>query len=710
MAMRLSGLMSGMDTESIIEQLVEARKTKVTTAKKAQLKLNYKQDAWKSLNTKLKNLQSKYLSTMRFSDAYSKKTTKVSNDSRVSVLTGENAVLGVQSLEVNQLAKTGYLTGGKVATQSGEDVTALTKLSELKGGFSGDGTINIKSGDKSVDIRLTADSTISDVLTQARQAGLNASFDAKQQRIFISAKESGADNDFSITAVDADGAAALSAMKLQVNLNQDAATLQEYQKYAGYFDGGDRNTTLANMQSMIDADVASKVSAYLEQYKTLTASRDAAQKKIDEINEKYKGSTLESADTYASQIESKNEEITKLQEQLDAKDSSLSDDDRQEKEKQLAQLKSEVEDLTTKKTDAETLASRTADVQKADGQIAEVEKYVTVQSNVADGNTTYTAEATQTLKGEVEDRYYEKAKYASEVIGAYDPDDMTSTGATKVSGQDAVITLNGATFENSTNVFEINGLTFTALSETQPGETVTVTTEQDTDGIYDMVKNFLKEYNSIINEMDKLYNAESAKGYEPLTSEEKEAMSESEIKEWEDKIKESILRRDENVNSVSSALKSVMSSGFEIDGKTYHLFDFGIETLGYFSSSDNEKNAYHIAGDPDDDATSGNADKLKSMIASDPDTVVSFFTKLSQTLYNKMSDLSKSVDGYRSFGSFYDDKKMKSEYDDYTSKIADLEQKLNDYEDSWYAKFSRMESAMAKMQQNANAVTSLLGG
>ena len=58
----------------------------------------------------------------------------------------------------------------------------------------------------------------------------------------------------------------------------------------------------------------------------------------------------------------------------------------------------------------------------------------------------------------------------------------------------------------------------------------------------------------------------------------------------------------------------------------------------------------------------------------------------------------------------FDDKKMKSDYDDYTSKIKDLEQKLNDYEDKWYKKFAAMETAMAKMQQNSSSVTALLGG
>lgn len=52
--MRLSGLISGMDTESIIQQLVSAKQTKVDDAKKAQTKQEWKQTAWKELNTKIK--------------------------------------------------------------------------------------------------------------------------------------------------------------------------------------------------------------------------------------------------------------------------------------------------------------------------------------------------------------------------------------------------------------------------------------------------------------------------------------------------------------------------------------------------------------------------------------------------------------------------------------------------------------------------------
>ncbi len=500
---RLTGLMSGMDTESLIEQLMEGRRKKVDTVKKTQKTVNYKQEAWKSLNTKLKNLQSKYLSNMRFTSAYAKKTTKVSNSSAVSVITGEGATNGVQSLEINKLAKTAYLTGGELGDGK-QGYTALTTLGDLGVDFSEEGTknISIATGTGTVSIGLTAESTISDVLNKLKEAGLNASFDEKNQRFFISAKSSGAENDFTLSGDEG----VLSALGLNLN------------------DGN------------------------------------------------------------------------------------------------------------------------------ADGK-----------------------------------------------------------GATKIAGSDAEIVLNGAKFTSSTNVFDINGLTFTALSETKPGESVTVTTQDDTDGIYDMVKNFIKEYNSIINEMDKLYNAEDSK-LDPLTDEEKDALSDREVEDWEKKLTASILRRDENLSTVSSGIRGVMNAGIEIGGKTMYLSDFGINTLGYFNAPDNEKNAFHIDGDPDDGDTSGNADKLKSMISSDPSTVISFFTKLSQDLYDKMSDMSKSVDGYRSFGSFFDDKKMKADFNDYNTKILEMEEKLNKYEDSWYKKFSKMETAMAKMQSNTSAITSLLGG
>lgn len=704
MPLRMTGMMSGLDTESIIQELVAAKRTKVDKQKKAQTRLDWKQEKWKDLNDKLKKLQTKYINNMRYRDAYSKKVTKVSNSSAVSVITGADAVNGVQSLEIEKLAKTGYLTGAAIKGKDGKELTALSKLSDIDGmglAAGATGTINIKTGNKSVDIEITGDTTISDVLTQIKSVGLNASFDAKWQRFNISSPESGKDNDFSITALDGNGANALSTLGIQTDLTKDPAALNEYEEYAGYYVSGDRAATLANMQGFINADITSRTNAYLDQYKSLVDARKAANDAIDGIKDKYKGTTLGSADSYKTALDAKNEEIKKQEEDI----AKITDPDaKRAAEEKLADLKKEASELEEKHADATALAAHEENVKKYDDQIADIETYINVTDN---GDGTYSAAATSKLQGEVEDRYYAKAEYAAQAKANGYAD--LKGNASKVAGEDAVIVLNGARYENSNNTFEINGLTFTALNETK-GETITVTTEQDTDGIYDMVKDFLKAYNEIVNEMDKLYNADSAKGYEPLTDEEKEAMSEKEVEKWEEKIKDSILRRDDNLSTVNSALQMIMSAGVEVNGKKMYLSDFGIDTLGYFNAADNEKHAYHIDGDPDDDSTANKEDKLKGMIANDPDTVISFFSGLSKNLYDKMFEMSKSVDGYRSFGNFYDDKKMKSDYDSYKSKIAELEVKLTEYENKWYAKFSKMETALAKMQSNASAVTSLLGG
>ena len=650
MTMRMTGMMSGMDTESIIQELVSAKRTKVDDVKKKQTKLEWKQDAWKDLNTKLKNLQSKYISNMRFTSSYMKKTTAVSNSSAVSVITGENAVNGVQSLKVKQLAKTGYLTGAKMKSKStsGESLTALSKLSDLEGSDAiGDGgQISIKTGDKEVSLNVTADTTISDVMTKLKEAGLNANFDEKQQRLFISAKTSGASNDFSITASGSNGQAALKALGIQTSLKDDKAALAEYQKWADYV-GADDTETAKKMESLYQDEVQSRVDGYLTSYKELKANLA----NLDEnLKKAQAGGDTDSAAAIQKIIDTQTAELNKITDNIDV----------------------------TETTDA-------------------------------DSNVTYTATAKDALTADVKKAYVDRANYAKSMI-----DNMNSAStegmATKIDGQDAEIELNGATFTNNTNVFEINGLTFTALSETKDGEAVTITTQDDTDGIYDMIKGFLKEYNSIMNEMDKLYNADSASKYEPLTDDEKDAMSDTEVEKYEKKIKDSLLRRDSTLSTIRSKLTSVMSGGTTVDGKQMYLSDFGIDTLSYFTAAENEKNAYHIDGDPDDENTSGNADKLKSMIASDPDTVVSFFSSLHKELYSTMDNLSKAVEGYRSYGSFYDDKKMKSDYSDYTTKIAELEEKVNDYEDKWYSKFSKMETALAKMQSNASAITGLLGG
>lgn len=294
--------------------------------------------------------------------------------------------------------------------------------------------------------------------------------------------------------------------------------------------------------------------------------------------------------------------------------------------------------------------------------------------------------------------------------------------AVKIDGRDAVISLNGVKYTNTTNDFAINGLNVSVtgvtddvtdpenvdLSTLDDRTAITITTTTDSQGIYDKVKDFLTEYNNIINEITKLYNADSAGSYEPLTDDEKDKMSDTEIEKWETKIKDSLLRRDNSLSSIMSSMMTAMSSSIEINGKSYALSSFGIQTLGYLNAAENEQNAYHIDGDEDDENTSGNKDKLMAAITSDPDSVVEFMKQLSSKLYKAMDDQMQSS-SLRSRYKIYNDKELDKEYSNLTKTIKQWESKVSDKEDYYYKKFSNMETALSKLQSQTSSLSSMLG-
>lgn len=282
-------------------------------------------------------------------------------------------------------------------------------------------------------------------------------------------------------------------------------------------------------------------------------------------------------------------------------------------------------------------------------------------------------------------------------------------GATWVGAEDASIELNGAEFTSSTNNFTINGLTINVLAKTADDEEITINTTTDVDGTYNVIKDFLTEYNELINEMDKLYNADSARKYTMLSADDKEAMTDEEVETWENTIKGSLLRKDTQLSSVMNALTNTMLSGVQVNGKTMHLSNFGIKTLGYFKAKDNEHHAYYIDGDPDDENVSGEEDLLKKALLEDPDGTADFFAGLCKNLYGALDKTMGTSNDYSSIYKVYNDKQMKKDYDNYTKKIKEAEKKLSDYEDRWYDKFSKMETALSKLQSNQSIVSSMLG-
>ena len=567
MAMRVSGLNSGLDTDAIVQELVSAYSKKTEKYEKEQTKLGWKQEIWKGLNTKVNSLY-KSVGDMRFSSAYSTKKTTSSDTTKATVSASGASVTGTQKLHIISTAQSGYLTGGALnRVKPGKDkdgnddwkVRSDTKLTDL--GYDGKETsFKLTTWDESKqkevqkDIKVTSDSTMNDVLKQLQEAGLNASIDEDNGRIFLSSKTTGLHSNFQIEA--------------------------------------------ATAKSVPDMDENGNVK--------LGADGNPLMKDID-----------------------------------------LSDDEKS------------------------------------------------------------------------------ASKILLNLLGL-DSSETATNRATKIEGSDARIVLNGVEFTNNSNNFTINGLSIAVsgvtdvasdvldaygridFSKLKDDTAITLTTAVDSQGIYDKIKDFLTNYNNIINEITKLYNADSAKDYEPLTDDEKDQMSDTEIEKWETKIKDSLLRRDNSLGTLMNAMTSAMNRGITINGRDYALSSFGISTLGYLNSVKNEQNAYHIDGDEDDENTSSKEDKLMAAITEDPDTVVEYMKQLSKNLYDAI-DKQMAGNDLRTRYSIYNDKELDKQYNNYTKTIKEWEEKVSDKEEYYYKQFSNMETALAKLQSQTSSLSGLLG-
>lgn len=768
MPIRLSGMQSGLDTEALVSALVMGYRTKKEDYEKAQTKLSWKQDKWKSINTKITNFYSGTLASNKLSSAYNLKKATINNSSYATVSASTSAVSGTQSLKVTKLASTGYLTGGKISGSGSTKLTGSSKLSEVDGmGSVADGaSISVTADGKTSTIDLSSDMTISQFVVKLKNAGLTASFDENNQRFFISSKSSGADNDFSMTAANSNGKSALEALKLQATTADTVAKdIAKYQTIVGQDDYVSK-TAENNYKAAIDEynkaisslkDTNTKLDyekSYLNTFinsltyeektaedgtvtseptsDSLKTARETLSSKAEELTEKLKDGSLDDSTKAATQLEldavnaviktvSTDSALSRAQKMSDdgttSFDSSTADTTLAGFDTTITENENKIEGYYTKAgiskgSDGKYDASQVSDTT---GLILESYTY---EKAVADGNSLATGYQTAAQ---------EQYDYAQKMVAAYnklqdgtatsddkkllglsDSTTTDSTSAVRIAGSNAQIELNGAVFENTTNNFSINGLTIQATALTG-NEAVTITTDTDVDGIYDTIKDMLSEYNELIKTLDTAYNAESAKGYEPLTDDEKESMSDDEVEKWETKIKDSLLRRDGTLDSVISSMKNTMLAGITIDGKSYNLSTFGISTGSYFSSGTNEKGVYHIDGDEDDSTSKGNEDKLKAAIANDSDTVIKFFSQLANNLYSTLNKKLGTSNSMSSYMSIYNDKEMATQYSEYKTKISDQETKISTWEDYYYKKFSRMESALASLNSQASSISGLFG-
>ena len=753
MAIRMSGLSSGLDTEAIVGALMSAQSLKKTKLTQAKTKLEWTQTKWKELNTKLYKLYTEQVSKLQLQTSYMTKKATISDETKAKITASAKAVNGSYTMEVNNIATAQYLTGSKISASSGS-----TKMVDLDSSLLNK-EIEVKVGGKTTKFTITEDTTIDNFTSELKKAGLNASFDTAQKRLFISSKDSGLANAFSITTSGVSDAEVTARKNLRDAVGYDSMTTAnkkivddamkkletsgvdttEYQEALDAITGTVLSTRTAKAEAAASKYVKAKV--YSENYAEYEEKAKASLKSTyftddGEVKDELKTKYAAEFDAYTQEEKEKLSVADMTQEEYVVwRANQLYD---QEVAKQAdtdttsfvnKQISSDEETKLAVKEAA--YAGKTADeIQALDSKA--LKKYYGTgdaadASNISaiEGTSAFSADSIKNdISGvvsdyaSVTDRTYALNGSALAGIGLADikvddagnvtvngnadgslPDDM---GLVKAS--DSEILLNGAKMTSSSSTVSVNGLSIELTGLTKVGEPITFSVSSDTDAVYNTIKKFFTEYNSLMKEMNELYNADTAKGYEPLTSEQKKDMSDDDIKLWEDKIKDSLLRGDSSLGSVRSAMRNTMMSQVTYNGKTYSLASFGICT----STDYTEGGLYHIYGDSDDSVYADKEDKLKKALEEDPDAVVNVLSDIFGKLRNTMSD-KMAGSKVSSSQTFYSDIKMKDDIKNYEKQIKEWETKLADMEDSYYSKFTKMETALAKLQSQQNSLSGLFG-
>ncbi len=237
---------------------------------------------------------------------------------------------------------------------------------------------------------------------------------------------------------------------------------------------------------------------------------------------------------------------------------------------------------------------------------------------------------------------------------------------------------------------------------------VTLTSSTNVDEMMTKIKDFVNMYNALIIDFNDQTKEKKYRDYAPLTAEQKEEMSENDIKLWEEKAKSGLLRSDDLIRNGLSKMRALVyeaNPGLE-NSKFNTLFSIGITT----SKNVNEGGTLAI-----------DEGKLRKALEEDPDAVERLFKnadgKKDAVIDGKTVDtrgyLDKLRDSMKSFEVSVEKKAGRALMDDtqysigkslkdIDTRIKTWQDKLKGIEARYWKQFSIMETAINKANQQSS--------
>ena len=278
-------------------------------------------------------------------------------------------------------------------------------------------------------------------------------------------------------------------------------------------------------------------------------------------------------------------------------------------------------------------------------------------------------------------------------------------------GQNAELYINGDLISTNSNSLTFGGVAITLNRTTDGavgnqadtvGGNITVNVTRDTTNAIARIREFIDGYNAIIARLEGLLNERKTGNevsYRPLTDEEKRSMTDRQIEDWENIARKGIMRSDQGIQNLVSNLRRSFFE--EIENMGVSASQIGLSTGSHF------------------DGTGGqimiDEERLRAALEADPDRVADIFIKIDDSGTSPRGvGLLHKVDGLmRDFVNNNQSTTLRNLEDSIkrtNEQIARMEQRMWADEDRLHRQFAAMESALSQLQQQGDWFGAMLGG
>ncbi len=278
----------------------------------------------------------------------------------------------------------------------------------------------------------------------------------------------------------------------------------------------------------------------------------------------------------------------------------------------------------------------------------------------------------------------------------------------EVAAVDASVKIDGVSISLESNSYTYDDGTVVTFNTADPNDEISITASEDTDQAKSAIKQFVDMYNSMLQAIydeTRTTRPKSGSGalYDPLTEEESEALSSTEIEKWEEKARTGLLYKDSDLKAIESSLREVVQKSITLsDGSTFRLSDLGISL-----DKDYSKGGLLVIDEDKLDEVVGNTVSIDNIAEAFTNTTDGYASAMNKAL-NKHVGISGTLTqkvGLKSSALYLANNTMKRTITQNTYKLSDLQNMLAKKEDRYYKMFSYMETSIT----NSNNQLSALG-